>query len=68
MTAEVTETVIAEITAETIAATVTVSAEITVEASAVSAKKELLEKEARNNHVNAEKSKIPSRTARKTEG
>ena len=58
-------------TAETIAATAetTVAAIAeTIAATAVSAEKELREKEARNNHVDAEKSKVPSRTARQTEG
>ena len=53
-TAETAETVIAEITAETIAAAIAVIAETaTAAASVASAVRELLEKEARSNHVNA---------------
>jgi hypothetical protein len=52
--AETAETVIAEITAEMIAAATAAIAETaTAAASVASAVKELLEKEARNNHVNA---------------
>ena len=43
------------------------TAEITADL-AVIAEKELPEKEARSNYVNAEKSQVPSRSARKTEG